>query len=166
MKKTSLTQAQLKQALFYDSVTGLFRWISRRKNVRVGAIAGNFRRYVSIKLDQKVYMAHRLAWLYMTGRWPDNEIDHKDTNKHNNRWSNLREATRVQNAHNARPMKNKKYTSLKGVTYAKGRRKWQAGIKIKGRLVGLGYFDSAEAAHAAYAQAAIRLRGEFARTTA
>lgn len=165
MKKTSLTQAQLHEVLFYDPYTGVFTWRQARQNIRVGEVAGDFSgRYVRIKLDQKSYAAHCLAWLYMTGAWPDDEVDHKDTQKHNNRWLNLRAATRLQNTHNARPMKNKKYTTLKGVTWAKGRNKWQASIRIDGALKHLGYFSSPEAAHEVYAQRAKELRGVFARS--
>jgi hypothetical protein len=165
MKRTFLTQEELREALDYNPLTGLFVWISPRKSIRVGAVAGDFSgRYVRLKFQQKSYPAHCLAWLYMTGRWPKDEIDHIDTNKHNNAWKNLREATRVQNAHNASPMNNKKYSRLKGVTYAKGRRKWMASIRLGGKHSRfIGYFDTEQEAHAAYVAKARETRGEFAR---
>ncbi len=165
MKRTALTQEQLREVLKYNKRTGLFTWRLPRKNVRVGEVAGDFSgRYVRIKLDQKSYAASCLAWLYVTGEWPPFEVDHRDTDKHNNRWKNLRSATRAQNAHNTRPMKRKKYTALKGVTWAKGRRKWMAAIRVEGRSTTIGYFDSDREAHIAYAVKARVLRGEFART--
>lgn len=164
MKKTLLTQRELYEILFYDPSTGIFTWRVARQNIRIGEVAGDFSgRYVRIKLNQKSYAAHCLAFLYMTGKWPEDEVDHRDTDKHNNRWLNLRPATRLQNSHNASVMKGKKYSALKGVTWAKGRRKWQANIRVAGRLVHLGYFDSAKEAHGAYAKCAVKLRGEFAR---
>lgn len=164
MKRTSLTQDQLKAAMDYDPVTGLFRWIAPRQNIKVGDVVGNFSgRYVRIKFEQKSYPAHCLAWLWMTGSWPKNEIDHRDTDKHNNCWNNLREATRVQNSHNRSVDCDKMYTSLKGVTFAKGRRKWQANIRYNGKLKHIGYFSTAEAAHAAYAERARELFGVYAR---
>jgi hypothetical protein len=166
-KEALLSHADLKARLVYEPLTGLFRWVEIYHRTKIGTVAGNFSgRYVDIKLDQVHYMAHRLAWFYMTGKWPVDEIDHWDTDKHNNRWKNLREATRSQNAGNASPMKNKKYTSLKGVTYAAGRRKWMANIRRDGKNYSsfIGYYDTAEEAHAAYAVKAKELFGHFART--
>ena len=164
MKKTALTQEQLHEVLFYDPYTGIFTWRIARQNIRIGQVAGDFSgRYVRIKIDQKSYAAHCLAVLYMTGAWPEHDVDHRDTQKHNNRWLNLRPATSAQNAHNRSPLQNKKYSKLKGVTWAK-RGKWQANIRVDGVLKHIGYYDSAEEAHAAYARCAIELRGEFART--
>lgn len=165
MKRTSLTQAQLKSQLVYDPGTGLFVWLVSKKGTTIGAVAGDFSgRYVRLKLFQKSYPSHCLAWLWMTGAWPKDEIDHWDTDKHNNRWSNLREATRVQNSYNRSVDCDKVYTSLKGVTFAKGRRKWQANIRVNGKLKHIGYFSTAEAAHAAYAEKAHELFGVYART--
>ena len=167
MKRTSLTQEELKKHLHYNQRTGLFTWKTRRKAIAVGDVAGDFTgRYVRIKFNQKSYPASCLAWLWMTGEWPKHEVDHKDTDKHNNRWKNLRAATRKQNTYNTRPIRNKKYTALKGVSYAKsrtGKNKWVAAIKVDGRNRLVGYFDSAERAHKAYCFVAKELRGEFAR---
>lgn len=168
MKRTALTQKELRKALNYDPLTGLFTWASPRKSVNVGEVAGDFSgRYVRIKFQQKSYPASCLAWLWMTGAWPDNEVDHFDTNKHNNRWGNLREATRTQNSYNARPMRGKKYSSLKGVSFVKGRKKgWVAHIRTGGKHSKfIGFYATAEEAHAAYAVKAKELRGEFVRVT-
>lgn len=164
MKRTALTQEQLKKILRYDKRTGLFYWASNYHTTKVGSVAGNFSsRYVRIKFGGKGYPASCLAWMYVTGEWPPHEVDHKDTDKHNNRWRNLRSATRVQNAYNARPMRGKKYGTLKGVTWAKGRRKWMAAIRVQGRSTTIGYFDSEKKAYQAYTRKAKELRGEFAR---
>lgn len=164
-KEALLTQAMLKSVLRYVRKTGFFYWKINRHPVVEGQRAGSFGgRYVTIKINQHGYMAHRLAWLYVRGCWPTHEIDHRNTCKQHNWWKNLREATRVQNACNAAPMKNKKYSSLKGITFAKGRKKWMASIRNGGKYSKLiGYFDTAQEAHAAYAKLAKQTRGKFAR---
>jgi hypothetical protein len=106
--------------------------------------------------------AHRLAWLWMIGEWPAEEIDHIDGNPLNNRWKNLRLATRGENQFN----RGADYTNTsgyKGVTYHKQCRKWVARIGHKRKSYHLGLFETAKTAHAAYCEAAIRLHGEFAR---
>lgn len=167
MQYTSLTQVELKQVLRYDPKTGLFVWIAPRKSIQVGDIAGDRSgRYVRIKLNQRQYPAHCLAWLYVTGKWPSSDLDHKDTNGQNNCWNNLRLATPMQNAANRKPSKYNKYTMLKGVTFQKqGNRKkrWLASIKIAGRSRHIGYFTTAEEAHAAYVRRAKKVHGVFAR---
>lgn len=165
-RERHISQDLLKTLLRYNKRTGLFVWLVSIKSVKAGDAAGTFNgRYMAIKIRRRSYMQHRLAWLYVTGEWPENEIDHRDTDKCNNRWRNLREATRLQNMHNLRPMKNKKYSKLKGVTFAKGRRKWMANIR-EGRRYStfIGYYDTEQAAHRAYKKRARALHGKFART--
>ena len=74
----------------------MFTWSSTGRQVLNAGPLG----YVRVSLDGATYYAHRLAWLYMTGEWPACQIDHKDRDRANNRWSNLRAATRSQNQHN------------------------------------------------------------------
>ena len=98
-----LTQARLFEVLFYNSRSGLFYWNLRTRTDLNGKVAGkiNPNGYRQIKVDQRYYYAHRLAFLYMTGRWPTDQIDHKNRIKDDNRWDNLREATPAQNSQNA-----------------------------------------------------------------
>jgi hypothetical protein len=105
-------------------------------------------------------MAHRLAYLYMTGRCPADQIDHKDGNRSNNCWDNLREATGSQNQCN-RPARRTNKLGLKGVH--KRRYGYRAELKGDGRRIDLGSFPTAEAAHEAYVAAAKQFHGEFAR---
>jgi hypothetical protein len=107
-------------------------------------------------------MAHRLAYLYMTGEWPPAGIDHRDTNRSNNRWNNLRAATQLQNSTNS-SIRIDNTSGYKGVYWHIGARKWRAQIVSKGKIHLLGYFSTPQAAHRAYCEAAIRLHGEFAR---
>lgn len=161
-----LTQQRLKEVLHYNWETGVWTWIkkpSKRANRAVmGAIAGTMTAegYISIQLDGAAYKAHRLAFLYMKGRWPAIDVDHKDMNRANNRWLNLREATRALNIANTK-RRSDNQSGFKGVRLQKNR--WLARITIEGRRVFLGGFDTAELAHRAYCEAAKKGFSEFAR---
>jgi hypothetical protein len=158
-----LTYDHLRHALDYNADTGQFVWRNPSSDkMKPGQSAGTIERYLQIRLGGKRYLAHRLAWLYMTGAWPDRQIDHINGDKLDNRWANLRLATPTQN--NANAVARKRNSSgFKGVTWHSRNRKWQAQIAANGRHFYLGQFETAEAAAEAYQQAAARLHGEFAR---
>lgn len=162
MPKLELTAERVRELLDYDPETGVFRWKdSRSQAVEVGSVAGSLDKhtgYIRIGVARNYVAAHRLAWLWVHGRWPDGELDHKNRVRSDNRLENLREATRSQNTVNA-TVRNA--TGYRGVKRHKG--SYVARIKANGKQVELGYFRSAEAAHARYVQAAIALHGEFAR---
>ena len=162
-----LTQERLKELLTYDPLTGDFFWNEDRGGKRAGDIAGCKRRaYIAISVDDKIYRAHHLAWLWMTGAFPALFIDHRNLNKHNNAWTNLREATKSQNQANIGLTASNK-SGLKGVSrYRAGEsygKPWQACIGKDGKSINLGQFATKEAAHAAYVAAAEKHFGEFAR---
>lgn len=146
--------------LEYDPVTGVFtNRIARPPRAKKGERAGwlSADGYVRIRIDGQAFLAHRLAWLLMTGHWPAEEIDHIDGVRSNNVWSNLRDCSRAQNQGNRhRPNRNNRLGII-GVRQV-GRR-FAATIRrlADGRRVHLGYFDTATEAGAAY-QAAARLR--------
>jgi hypothetical protein len=119
--------------------------------------------YVAIGIGGHRYLAHRLAWLYMTGGWPRRRIDHRNGTPSDNRWTNLREATGSQNISNAKRHKDSS-SGLKGATWESWSGKWRSTIRSNGKTYHLGRFRTPEEAHAAYCEAAIRLNGEFART--
>ncbi len=98
----------------------------------------------------------------MTGEWPENEVDHEDLDKSNDRWANLRLATHAQNQTNSRPRRHNR-AGLKGVSIAKGGR-YQAKISVNGKTVHLGHFDTAVSAHSAYCEAARNQHPEFFRS--
>lgn len=159
----SLTQERLKELLDYNPETGLFlRKIQTSWRSPVGAVAG--RRdcvgYWLVSIDGSVYKAHRLAWLYVYGVWPVADIDHRDHDTGNNAIANLREATRSQNL--AYRKKRSAANRLKGSEPSASGKKYRARIKVQGRQVHLGYFDTPESAHAAYCVAATKYYGEFA----
>lgn len=170
-----LDQATLKQLLDYDPDTGSFIWKERPGQPSWNARYANkpaghvwidpqrpVKRYlvIHIKRSGRVQKAHRLAWLYVTGSWPDHQIDHVDCDGLNNRFSNLRAATHAQNARNARTRRDSA-TGIKGVHAARGR--YYAHIRHDGRQIHLGTFATAETAHAAYCRASAELHGEFGR---
>lgn len=160
---TTITSDRLRSYLSYDPDTGVFYHKAsffKSKNgkpIRPGWRGG----YALIRIGGKTYSAHRLAWLYMTGRFPE-LIDHIDMNPANNKWSNLREATRSQNKANQRKRRDSS-SPYKGVYWGRRQKKWGAHISFNNKRHHLGYYVSAEMAHAAYAAAAAKLHGEFAR---
>ena len=158
-----LTQQRLKSLLKYDPETGEFRWIKNYHRRKRGDVAGTEmdHGYIRIKIDQKPYRAHRLAWFYMTGEWPKDQIDHKNNIRSDNRWSNLREAANSQNVSNRKTGGNSD-TGYRGVV-PRASSKYKAQIRHKGRLIDLGIYDCPKEAHEAYCKAAKELYGEFAR---
>jgi hypothetical protein len=160
-----LTQERLRHLVLYEPETGLFfyknRFHSHLNGQRI-ARAPDGSGYLLINIDGRCYGAHRLAWLYMTGDLPKDTIDHRDLNKLNNRWHNLREATRSQQKANSRKRSDSS-SPFKGVSWRPRQRKWQANVTRDGTRHHLGYFRTAEEASAAYEAAATRLFGQFAR---
>jgi HNH endonuclease len=164
---SGLTHSRLIEVLEYDLETGIFYWKIRpgRSMVQIGDIAGSPVKgtYWRIGLGCKSYRAHRLAWFYVTGSWPVDEIDHKDGNGFNNSWENLRPATTVTNKWNMKKP-NTNASGYKGVHYNKDRNKWQASIRCGGRHPKyIGIFQTPEDAHEAWKQVASKLHGDFAR---
>lgn len=152
--------------LRYDPADGVFYWNSSRPKVRVGQRAGHLHHkgYVNIEIDGKHYSAHRLAWFYITGSMPADQIDHINGNRSDNRIANLRQATNGQNRANS---KNNNPHGLKGVRripwIAEGKRCWQASIRHNKKSIYLGCFHTKEEAHSAYCDAARKLHGDFYR---
>lgn len=158
-----LTYEQASELFSYDPETGALRWRSTVNSRAVaGATAGarNNHGYLKLQFDHRPYTAHRVAWLIMTGEWPDLQVDHINGKRDDNRWANLRLASQVDNSRNqARPNK----TGFKGVT-RKGER-YIASIRKGAKVVHLGMFDTAQAAHAAWLDAAKVDHGEFVRAS-
>jgi HNH endonuclease/AP2 domain len=165
-RRSRLTRARLRELLRYNPKTGQFRWRKRsaggvRHDLSAGYVALHQDRR-RIGIDGRVYSAHQLAWFYKTGRWGRPTIDHRDGDATNNRWNNLRRATRSQqSANRRRPRHNT--SGYKGVTLHRGPGKWRATIRINGKFKHLGTFTSPQEAHAAYVKAARKDHGEFAR---
>lgn len=160
-----LTQARLKEVLSYDPLTGVFVSISQpgKRADLLGAVVGvgTATSYGHITIDGRSYKAHRLAWLYMHGVWPTDLLDHENLNKGDNRFKNLREADRSQNEQNKLPRCHNT-SGVTGVYWNKCASKWQAYIKLDGRVRYLGIFVSFDEAAATRRKAEIDLFGDFA----
>lgn len=131
MAKNDLTQERLKSLLSYDPDTGIFRWINSPTNcVKAGQVAGtpNLNGYVRIIIDKKKYYAHRLAWLYVEGKWPKDQIDHINGNRSDNRIANLREVNQKQNSENVLSRTNNT-SGERGVVWLKEKKKWRVQIR-------------------------------------
>jgi hypothetical protein len=141
-----LTQERLKSLLSYNPETGEFTWLVSRGSRQAGEIAGCLKRdrsekvYIRIKIDGKNYLAHRLAWLYTHGEWPENDIDHIDQDSLNNRLSNLRDVTNAENGKNQKIAKNNS-SGVMGVCFRNDMQKWHARIEVNGKRIHLGLFD-------------------------
>lgn len=163
----TITWSRLKEVLDYDPESGEFRWRVRAgTRGKVGSLAGTVKKsgYVQIRFGGVQYLGHRLAWFYVTGRWPTEEIDHRDCNPSNNRFANLRPATRKQNGSNRK--RNRNNTSgFKGVSWRNKERRWRAQIRLPGTIktIELGLFQGKKDAALAYDRAAVFYHGEFAR---
>lgn len=160
-----ITFSRLREMLSYDPQIGEFRWkISPNGRMKAGAIAGKTSKgYRQIGVDGRLYAAHRLAWLYQTGKWPVDLIDHINCDPGDNRFCNLREASRSENARNSK-LNARNTSGFKGVTWEKNAKRWMAQIQVNCKNNNLGLFDTPEEAHSAYIAAAEKLHGEFART--
>ena len=141
-----ITQERLKELLDYDPETGIFYWRKRTKlRLKKNMIAGslNSRGYWIIGLDNYAYKAHRLAWLYVYGKFPDFQIDHEFHCKSDNRIKFLREVTNQGNQMNA-PIRSDNTSGVMGVSFVKRTNKWLAYIGINGVTKNLGSFVNFE----------------------
>jgi len=163
--KNDLTQEKLRELLHYDPLTGVFtRRVALSNRVKIGEVAGCDRPdgYLIFNVLGKLCLAHRLAWLYVYGTWPREELDHKNGDRKDNRIDTLREATHTENVRNSKVHWNNT-SGFKGVSWSKEKRKWYARIMFNRMVIRLGYFRTAEAASEAYETAAEKYFGEFRR---
>ena len=146
-----LTAEYLRSVLHYNPETGIFiRKVSTANSVRVGDVAGcqNGEGYLQIRLQSRLHQAHRLAWLYMYSNWPEDQLDHVNRIRTDNRIANLREVTNKQNMQNAGKYGHNT-SGHPGVSWHKQRSKWRAQIKHNQKQIHLGSFASLEEAIAA-----------------
>ena len=164
--RDKVTATRLHHLLIYDPITGIFIWrVDRTGTARAGTRAGAIDTdgYRQIRIDGRLYLAHRLAWLYIYGRWPKTDLDHIDLDRDNNAFKNLRPCSQTENNANTRARSNN-ILGRKGVTYDPDRKQFRARIRKHGRLYHLGWFQNVEDAAAAYAAAAARYFRAFARS--
>lgn len=151
MSKKILTQDELKKQLHYCPETGVFtRLKTNTFNVKIGDLAGTLTKngYISIKVNGTLFLAHRLAFLYMNGELPRNQVDHINHVKNNNEWDNLRDVTRSVNFQNQTKAHKNNATGYLGVFYDNGR--FRAKIRLDGVSYHLGGYDTPEEAHKVY----------------
>ncbi|HFE8851911.1 TPA: HNH endonuclease signature motif containing protein, partial [Pseudomonas aeruginosa] len=154
----NITAELLRGLLFYCPENGSFTWLQRPARLfssethwkrwntcyagkRAGSVCttpeGYKRRIIGI--FGKIYLEHRLAWLYMTGEWPEEQIDHINQISTDNRWSNIRPATHTENARNA-PKRKDNSSGITGVGLHKASGRWRARVNLSGSSIFLGYF--------------------------
>lgn len=163
MANADLTAARLRELLHYDPETGHFtRKVRTAQRHKVGDRAdlliksGSNAGYYRVAIDSRRYTAHRLAWFYVYGLWPTNDVDHKDSDPGNNRIDNLRDVSNLVNRENMRKARVNNLTGLLGVsTHAPG--VFRASVHVSGKRIHVGLFDTPEAAHAAYVLAKRKL---------
>jgi hypothetical protein len=160
VSSAAITQSRLVELLTYEAKTGLFKWNLDLKTGRgagrvthlAGSIAGGSNgRYCKIGVDGGRYFAHRLAFLWVTGEFPENNIDHIDGNPLNNAWINLRDVSRSVNLQNRRHSPSGSEFNLLGVS--RNHKRYLAQISVNKKNKYLGTFDSPDQAHAAYLSA-------------
>lgn len=160
------TTEYVRSIFHYDPLSGIFtRLVSVNSRAREGDVVGTLDAsgYLVVKIGGRSYKVHRLAHLYMTGHHPDDQIDHINGVRTDNRWSNLRPATQQQNGMNTKK-RNDNVSGFKGVHWNKCKNKWRVQIQISGKKYHLGYFSTPEEAFAHYEGGATILFGQYKRT--
>ncbi len=143
--KATITHTRLKELLTYNPSTGKFFWNTGRNNqITSGSEAGTVHRtgYVNIIIDRKIYQAHRLAWFFINGYFPEYDIDHLNGDRQDNRFLNLRHVSTKCNMQNQ--IKSSRNTSgFPGVTWGKKEGKWRGQVGVNGKNISLGFYTSA-----------------------
>ena len=171
MPRDDLSPEFLRLIFSYDPETGLLHWkkrtdISSRGDRKAGKLAGTScdkDGYLVVQIRRKRYGCHRIIVAIVTGKWPEHDVDHKNGNRTDNRWSNIRQATRQQNLRNMKLRYTNK-SGYKWVSWSKVMNKWVAQIRDGKTNLNLGFFDDPAEAHEAAKAAAIVIHGEFARS--
>jgi len=160
-----LTLERVRSLLAYDPKTGAFSWRVNVVNVKAGSPAGSKTalKYLLVRIDKCQIYAHRLAWFYVYGVWPEQQVDHINGVRDDNSIGNLRLASQSQNSCNG-VLRSTNTSGYRGVSWNKEKKKWVARIVKDKKQHVLGYFASKEEAYYAYLKAARELHGEFSQT--
>ena len=139
---SELTKNLLDRLFIYDPKTGLVtRKVRTSNNVNIGDVVGSAHNmgYLTVQINKKVYLLHRIIWFMVYGKFPENDIDHINGDRSDNRLSNLRDVCHKENLKNKRRQKNNK-SGVVGVGWYNKLGKWKACIMVDGRTIHLGYF--------------------------
>lgn len=149
----TLSKSKLDSLLSYDKDSGVFTWV--RKGLLCGQEAGHLtnRGYISIEINDKAYLAHRLAWLAVTGNHPVNNIDHKNCVRSDNRFDNLRDVDQCINAQNQKCAHKDSLSGMLGISWHKRDKKWIARLRVRGVMKNVGRFNDKHEAYDAYIKA-------------
>jgi len=153
--KKELTVEFVRAVLHYDQATGAFTRRSTGKRCETRHAQG----YRTVSVAANKHLAHRLAWFYVTGSWPADQIDHINRCRKDNSFANLRECSNQQNCWNMNRSVGK--SGVRGVHWDCKRRKWVATIRVAGKTAYLGQFDDKQIAATAYRSAEAQHRGNF-----
>jgi hypothetical protein len=137
-----ITQSELKELLNYDKETGIFIRIKSNSNrAKVNCVAGNIRKdgYLEVRVCKKSYLQHRLAWLYIYGKFPDKLIDHINGNRNDNRIENLREVDYKENTYNSKVRSDNK-SGVRCVSWNKKSQSWEVRVKVDKKLKHFGSY--------------------------
>jgi hypothetical protein len=156
----------IRQHFDYNPENGELRWRIGSRRRAAGKLAGTSNKTekgrISVGFRNRDYKGHIIAWVCQTGEWPTHQIDHINEDPSDNRWSNIREATKSENMRNITRIKSNT-SGHKGVSFHRQTAKWKASIKVDGVQYHLGLFSTVEDAAHAYAKAAQKLHGVFAK---
>lgn len=143
IKMDKLTQKRLKELFSYDPDTGDFIRLKAFHKAYIGTVAGGLNAcgYRRINIGQKYYTCHRLAFLYMTGKWPLYQVDHINHIRYDNRWANLRDVPQCENCKNTKIMKNN-VTGFNEVHFISASKMFGVSIRVNGKLIYLGAFKN------------------------
>lgn len=158
--KPALTAERLREVLHYDPETGVFTWAKNRPRCKMGGVAGCFSKqtgYILLRVDHRLWLAHRLAFLFMTGEWPKHEVDHINGNRSDNSWGNLRDVVSRVNKENMRTARCDNTSGLLGVSWFKPAKLWKASIQVDKIQRHLGYRKTKEEAAQLYLEAKRKL---------
>lgn len=149
-----LTQKRLREVLHYDPQTGIFTFVKGRRKGKIAGAQHDARGLLKVSIDNRRYLLHRLAWLWMTGALPRWNVEHINGDRSDNRWANLRQGERDLKLEHRAPLREP--TGIKGVWQIEDR--FEAMVEIAGVTMNLGGFATAEEAAGAIARVHQRAR--------
>lgn len=159
--RNTMDISELRRLLRYEPDTGIVRWNGRGR-LKDGRVAGALDKdgYLVVRIEGHRFPLHRVAFALHTGRWPEDDLDHANGSRTDNRFVNLREASRAENNANSRH-RTLNRSGFRGVHWCKNAGKWRVTMTIAGKAKHIGLFVERDAAHAMYVQKAKELYGEF-----